>query len=61
MHLGLGPNERLGFLVVGLDEGIDVLPELLDGNEGRTLQRASLQDRKTRFRPIRRLWMQLMI
>ena len=29
MDLGLGPSEWLGVLIVGVDEGIDVLPELL--------------------------------
>ena len=29
MHLGFGPDERLGVFIVVLDEGIDVIPELL--------------------------------
>ena len=33
VDLGLGPNEWLGVLIVGVDEGIDVLPELLDRGE----------------------------
>ena len=36
-------------LVVGLDEGIDVLPELFDRGEGGTVQRLSLQDREPDF------------
>jgi hypothetical protein len=31
-------------LVIGFDEGIDVLPELLDGREGRAVQGLFLQD-----------------
>ena len=49
MDLGLGPGERGGIDVVGLDEGIDVLPELFDRGEGRTVQRLSLQDREPDF------------
>ena len=30
MDLGLGPDKRGSIGVVGLDEGIDVLPELFD-------------------------------
>ena len=48
--LGLGPGERGGIDVVGLDEGIDVLPELFD--RGAWTHRAdnfSLQDREPDF------------
>ena len=38
MDFGFGPDEGPGALIVGLDEGIDVLPELGDGGEGRAAQ-----------------------
>ena len=41
MDPGFGPDEWLGVLVVGFDEGIDVLPELGDGSEGGAVQRLS--------------------
>jgi hypothetical protein len=44
MDLGFCPDERLGMLVVGVDEGIDVLPELLDRGEGGAVQGLLLQD-----------------
>jgi hypothetical protein len=44
MYLGFGPDERPGMLIVGFDEGIDVLLELIDRGERRALQRLSLQD-----------------
>jgi hypothetical protein len=46
VDLCFGPDEGLSILVVGLDEGIDVLAKLGDGVEGRTLQRFALQDRE---------------
>ena len=46
MDVCLGPDERLGVLVVGLDESIDVLPELLDRGEGGTAQGLALEDRE---------------
>jgi hypothetical protein len=33
MDFGFGPGEGLGIFVIGLDEGIDVLPELFDRGE----------------------------
>ena len=39
VDLGFGPGERLGVFIVGLDEGVDVLAELLDGGEGSAVQR----------------------
>ena len=45
MDPGFGPDEWLGVLVVGFDEGIDVLAELGDGSERGAVQRLSLQDR----------------
>ncbi len=49
MDLGLGPDKRGGIGVVGLDEGIDVLPELFDRGEGSAVQRLSFQDREPDF------------
>src|SRR4029450_9761376 len=43
---GFGPDERLGVLIVGFDERIDVLSELRDGCEGRAVQGFVLQDRE---------------
>jgi hypothetical protein len=40
MDPGFGPDEWLGVLVVGFDEGIDVLAELGDGSERGAVQRA---------------------
>jgi hypothetical protein len=34
----LGPGEGLGSLIVGCDESIDVLLQLLDGGEGGAVQ-----------------------
>ena len=39
MDFGLGPDKGRGVGVVGLDEGIDVLPELVDGGEGGAAER----------------------
>jgi hypothetical protein len=33
IDLGFGPCEGLGIFVIGLDEGIDALPELFDRGE----------------------------
>src|SRR5271155_816531 len=49
MDLGLGPGKRGGICVVGLDEGIDVRPELFDRGEGSAVQRLSFQDREPDF------------
>ena len=49
MDLGLGPSKRGGIGVVGLDEGIDVLPELFDRREGSTVSETSFQDREPDF------------
>src|SRR5246127_751893 len=49
MDLGFGPDEWLGVLVVTLDEGIDVRPELFDRIEGGAVQRFSFQDREPDF------------
>jgi len=38
MHLGFGPYEGCGIFIVVGDEGIDVIPELLDRGEGRALE-----------------------
>jgi hypothetical protein len=46
IDLGFGPGEGLGIFVIGLDEGIDVLPELFDRGEWRVLERVALQDRE---------------
>jgi len=46
MHFGFGPGEWLGVFVVGVDESIDVIPELLDRSEGSAIQRLALQDRE---------------
>jgi hypothetical protein len=43
---GLGPDERLGVSIVGLDEGVDVLSELFDRDEGCAAERLALQDRE---------------
>jgi hypothetical protein len=43
---GLGPDERLGVSIVGLDEGVDVLSELFDRGEGCAAERLALQDRE---------------
>jgi len=51
MDFGLGPDERLGVGIVGIDERIDVLPELFDRGEGCSLQRLPLQDREPFARP----------
>ena len=42
----LGPCEWRGCFVVGGDERIDVLLELLDGGEGSTVERLALEDGK---------------
>src|SRR5580765_7128964 len=46
MGLGISPDEWLGVLIIGFDEGIDVLPELLDGGEGGAVQGLSFKDRE---------------
>jgi hypothetical protein len=45
----LGPGEWLGGLVIGCDESIDVLLQLLDGGEGGAVEGLALQDRKPYF------------
>src|SRR4029450_13086294 len=42
----------VGVLIIGFDEGIDVLPELLDRREGAAVQGLSLQDREPDLHPI---------
>ena len=49
MDLGLGPDKRGGIGVVGLDEGIDVLPEFFDRGEGSAVQGLFFQDREPDF------------
>jgi hypothetical protein len=48
IHLSLGPDERLGMLIVGFNKCIDVMPELFDRREGRTVQRlfSKMENRK---------------
>ena len=46
VDLGLGPDEGLGVAIIGFDEGIDVLPELLDRGEGRAAERLTFEDRE---------------
>jgi hypothetical protein len=41
VNLGFGPDERLGVLIIGLDEGVDVLSALGDRCEGGASTRAS--------------------
>ena len=43
VDLCFGPYEGFGILIVGLDEGIDVLAKLGDGVEGRTVRRLALR------------------
>ena len=45
-NIGFGPDEGFGILVVRFDEGIDVLPELLDRGEGGPSEGVSLKDGK---------------
>ena len=49
VDLGFGPDERLGGFVVGINEGIDMLPELFDGAERCAAQGLALQDREPDF------------
>src|SRR3981081_605445 len=46
MDFGFGPNERLGTFVVGVNEGIDVLSQLLDRSERGAAEGFSFQDRE---------------
>lgn len=46
MGLGLGPDEEGSILVIGFDEGVDVLRETLDREEGRVVHGLSLRDRE---------------
>jgi hypothetical protein len=46
MDLGSGPGERLGVLVIGLDEGIDMSSQLGDGTKGGSGERLIGQDRE---------------
>jgi hypothetical protein len=50
--LFLGPDEGLGFVVVGVDLGIDVFLKLLEACEGGAAKRLPLQDRKPFYRVI---------
>ena len=45
----LGPDEGCCVGIIGLDEGIDVLPELGNGGEGSAAQRLSGEDREPDF------------
>ena len=49
MDLGFGPDEWLGVGIVGFNEVIDVLPELLDRFKGRAVEGLALQDREPDF------------
>src|SRR6187401_1455131 len=49
MDLGFRPSEWSGALVVGVDEGIDVLSQLLNRSEGGAAQGFSFQDREPDF------------
>ena len=42
--MSLGPDKGRGVGVVGLDESIDVLPELVDGCEGSAAERLTGED-----------------
>ena len=42
----LGPDERLSFVVISVDVGIDVLLQLFEACEGGAAQRLPLQDRE---------------
>jgi hypothetical protein len=46
MDLGLAPGEGVGGLVVVLDEGIDVFPELRDAGEAGRFQGLAAEDRE---------------
>lgn len=46
MHLGVGPDERIGVFIVGLDEDADVGAEPDDGSEGGAKQGFCFQDRE---------------
>ena len=46
VDLGFSPDERRCVDIVVFDEGIDVLSQLLDGGEGRTLEGFSFEDRE---------------
>src|ERR1700756_14908 len=46
MDLFLGPDEGLGFVVVRVDVGIDVVLKLLEACEGGAAERLTLQDRE---------------
>ena len=49
VDLGLAPDERLGVVIVSVDERVDVLSDQFDRGEGRVGQRLSWQDRKPDF------------
>ena len=49
MHIGLGPHERLGGLVVAGNVGIDVSLQRVDLGERGAGQRLALQDREPAF------------
>src|ERR1700688_3224885 len=46
MDLGFGPSERVSGLIIALDEGIDVFPELGHAGEARALERQAAEDRE---------------
>ena len=47
--MGFGQDERSGGLVVGGDEGIDVIAQLCDGCEGSVLEAFACQDGEPDF------------
>ena len=50
VDLALCPDERASLLVVAFDEGVDVRLKLMDGLEGRTVQRLPAEDREPESR-----------
>src|ERR1700730_1758613 len=49
MDRGFAPGEGAGGLVIALDEGIDVFPEVGDAGEAGALQRLSAEDGEPAF------------
>ena len=49
MDRGFAPGEGAGGLVIALDEGIDVFPEVGDASEAGGLQRLSAEDGESAF------------
>ena len=46
MDFFLGPDERLSFVIIGVDVGIDMLLQLFEACEGGAAKRLPLQDRE---------------